>query len=133
MRYGTEFQSAASGAVARAALVRICELLAISNSVAKLEELVTKLYTPASANFRVTTSDGLESAVKLLKKGNFAAVLYDNSSYTTNCREHLHALRAVAPDTAIVVLFDNEEDSQAQRDALRCGAQECILPSDCTP
>lgn len=133
MRYGTEFQSAASGAVARAAPVGIYELLAISNSVAKLEELVTKLSTPASANFRVTTSNGLESAVELLKKGYFAAVLYDNNCNTVSCWEHLHALRAVAPDTAILVLCNGEEDSQAQRDALSCGAQECILPSDCTP
>ena len=97
-----------------------------------LERVVDNLTTSPPVTFRVTRTDGLKSAVRLLAGARFAAMLYDSSSDATVCQESLGMLRAAAPRTAIIVLAGGEEMSHAE-DTLRFGAQEYVVPSDFTP
>ncbi len=108
------------------------DLLVISHSASKLKDVVASLAAPAPSEFFVTTTADVQSAMALLAHRRFAALLYDSCN---DAGAYLHVvprLQIAAPETAILVLAGGEEPFLA-RQVLACGAQECVLPSDCAP
>ena len=109
-----------------------CEVLVISPSATMVERVVVNLAPTSEIRYQVTVTTEVESALPLLAARHFAALLYDWSARDADHRERCGILRAAGPGTAIIVLARDDDQSQAL-DALRCGAQDYVLPTDFSP